>query len=288
MGTVFSIQKFCTDDGPGIRTTVFLKGCHLHCRWCHNPEGLSRRPLLLFDATRCVLCRRCEALCPNAVHSFGEAHGIDRSRCTLCGACVKGCVYGALRFCGEEMTPAQVLEQVLVDRDFYGEEGGLTVSGGEPLLQPEFVRELGELAKGEGLHVCLETSGAVPWPVLEQVAPVVDLFLFDVKDTDPQRHMANVGVPLDLPRENLRRLDEMGKKTLLRCPIIPGINDREAHFAALGQLRRSLRNCVGIQLMPYHDLGRGKEGRFGTVTEAFRVPDEDEKETWQQMLERHL
>ena len=136
--------------------------------------------------------------------------------------------------------------------------------------------------------MCLETSGAVPWPVLEQVAPVVDLFLFDVKDTDPERHMANVGVPMALPRENLRRLDEMGKKTLLRCPIIPGINDREEHFTALGQLRRSLKNCVGIQLMPYHDLGRGKEGRFGTVTEAFRVPDEDEKETWQQMLERHL
>ena len=288
MGTVFAIQKFCTDDGPGIRTTVFLKGCHLHCRWCHNPEGLSRERLLLFDATRCVLCRRCGSLCPGGVHSFGDAHALDRSRCTLCGECVRGCAYRALQFCGEEMTAAQVLERVLADRDFYGEEGGLTVSGGEPLLQPEFLLELGRLAKEEGLHVCLETSGAVPFRVLEQVAPVVDLFLYDVKDTDEERHLQNVGVPLSLPRENLRKLDAMGKKTLLRCPIIPGINDREEHFAALGQLRRSLENCAGIQLMPYHDLGRGKEGRFGTVTEAFRVPDEEEKALWQQTLEQYL
>jgi pyruvate formate lyase activating enzyme len=186
------------------------------------------------------------------------------------------------------MTAAQVLERVLADCDFYGEEGGLTVSGGEPLLQPEFVLELGRLAKEEGLHICLETSGAVPFRVLEQVAPVVDLFLYDVKDTDEERHLQNVGVPLSLPRENLCKLDAMGKKTLLRCPIIPGINDREEHFAALGQLRRSLANCAGIQLMPYHDLGRGKEGRFGTVTEAFRVPGEEEKALWQQTLEQYL
>ena len=154
-GLVFNIQKFCTDDGPGIRTTVFLKGCHLRCAWCHNPEGLTQAPLLEFKAMDCVLCGRCQAVCPNGVHSFsGDSHLIDRNKCTGCGLCVDACEFKALSLCGKTMTAREVLDIALADRDFYFPDGGITISGGEPLLQPDFVLALGTLKAGRDPCLC--------------------------------------------------------------------------------------------------------------------------------------
>ena len=283
--TVFNIQKFCTDDGPGIRTTVFLKGCHLRCAWCHNPEGLSPGPRLAYSAVDCVSCRRCETVCPNGVHSFRDGqHSIDRSRCTRCGRCVEECKYGALSFCGETMTAAQVLQIALADKPFYFPEGGITVSGGEPLLQPDFVLALGLLAKEQGIHFCVETSGAVPFSVFEKILPAVDLFLFDIKETDPENHLRYTQVKNDLPLANIKKLDTLGVPMIMRCPIIPGVNDRQEHFEALAQLYASLSHALGIQLMPYHALGQGKATRFGAHSQEFRVPDAGQVAGWDETL----
>ena len=283
--TVFNIQKFCTDDGPGIRTTVFLKGCHLRCAWCHNPEGLSREPQLEFSQPDCVLCRRCEAVCPSGAHRFENGvHIIDRSRCNRCGACVAVCNYQALSFCGKTMTTEEVLNIALADKPFYFPEGGITISGGEPLLQSDFVLALGKLAKEQGIHVCAETSGAVPFSHFEKVLPVVDLFLFDIKETNADSHLRYTRVEMDLPQENIRKLDQLGIPVLMRCPIIPGVNDRINHFQALAALYTSLDHAVGIQLMPYHRLGQGKTTRFGAQSQDFRVPETEEVANWNKLL----
>ena len=258
-GLVFNIQKFCTDDGPGIRTTVFLKGCHLRCAWCHNPEGLSREPVLEYNALQCVLCGRCMATCPNGVHSFsGSTHHIDRRKCTGCGQCLQACDYKALSFCGQSMTAGQVLAIALADRDFYFPEGGITISGGEPLLQPDFVLALATLAKREGIHVSVETSGALPFSVFEKILPAVDLFLFDIKETDCRNHLRYTRISNDLPLDNIRKLNAMGKSFVIRCPIIPRVNDRKDHFEALAGLYTSLEYAQGIQIMHYLRLGQGK------------------------------
>lgn len=284
--TVFNIQKFCTDDGPGIRTSVFLKGCHLHCAWCHNPEGLSLDPLLQYSDVDCARCRRCEAVCPNGVHSVsGSTHTIDRSLCTRCGACVEQCPYGALSFCGKVMTAEEVFQIALADRFFYEPEGGITVTGGEPLLQPDFVLSLGTLAKEQGIHFCVETSGALPFSVLEKVLPVVDLFLLDIKETDDSSHIHHTGMSNRLTLDNLRKLDALGKSVLLRCPIIPGVNDRRSHFEELARLYTSLTCAVGIQLMPYHPMGQGKQTRFGVSSMDFPVPSPADVKQWNQMLQ---
>ena len=283
--TVFHIQKFCTDDGPGIRTSVFLKGCHLHCSWCHNPEGIRREPSLEFSDVDCVRCRRCEAVCPNGVHSFeGNLHKIDRSNCIRCGICIRQCPYGALSFCGKSMTAGEVLELALADRFFYEPEGGITVTGGEPLLQPDFVLALGTLAREQGIHFCVETSGAVPFSVMEPLLPVVDLFLFDIKETDEVNHRRHTGLSNRLPLENIRKLDALGQKTHLRCPIIPGVNDRESHFHALAKLYTSMSHAVAIQIMPYHRMGQGKLTRFGANSREFPVPTAQDITQWNQML----
>jgi len=284
-GVVFNIQKFCTDDGPGIRTTIFLKGCHLRCAWCHNPEGLSKGPILEFSQPDCVGCRRCEAVCSRGVHRFENGrHIIDRSRCTLCGACVDNCGYQALSVCGKTMTAAEALEIALADKAFYFPEGGITVSGGEPLLQPDFVLALGLLAKKQGIQVCVETSGAVPFSVFERILPAVDLFLFDIKETDPDNHLRYTKIKNDLPLENIRKLDDAGIPVILRCPIIPGVNDRDDHFKALAALYTSLQNAKGIQLMPYHQLGQGKTTRYGATSHDFRVPEPAEIAVWNAKL----
>jgi pyruvate formate lyase activating enzyme len=265
MGLIFDIQRFCLHDGPGIRTTVFLKGCPLRCRWCHNPEGMAPAPVLSFQSRRCVACRRCVEACRRGAHVVDDGgHTVERARCAVCGACASVCPAGAIEMVGRDATVEDVLTEALADRPFYeASGGGITLSGGEPLAQPDFVAELLAAAHAEGLHGCLDTCGFAPWESFRRVADLVDLFLYDVKGVDDARHRENTGVSNCLILENLRRLHDGGSAVRLRWPIIPGFTDDPGEWEALVDLATSLERIEGVELMPWHGLARGKAERFG-------------------------
>lgn len=256
---VFNIQRFSVNDGPGIRTNVFLKGCMLDCVWCHNPESKSPRPVLSLTEKLCIGCGACAHVCPKGLHTLeNSVHTIDRANCIGCGACVEDCG-GALELLGKEMTVDEILAEVLRDKPFYETSGGgMTVTGGDPLYRASFTKELLRAAKEAGLHTCIETSGYAKWEVLAELIPYTDLFLWDVKETDSVLHKRFTGVENTLILENLHKLDAAGASIVLRCPLIPGYNAREEHLSAIAELANSLANVIRIDVEPYHPLGKGK------------------------------
>ena len=295
-GLIFNIQRFCVDDGPGIRTTVFLKGCPLKCAWCHNKEGLSLNKSIEIDPVSCTLCGQCIRTCKQGCHQIVQGdgkliHQMDLATCLNCHACLRSCPNHAIKICGREVGAAEVIKQVLADTQFYeASGGGMTLSGGEPLWQSEFARSLLMEAKKVGLHTCVETSGGVPTSSIEKVAPYVDCFLFDIKETNEENHKKYIGISYKQILDNLKKLDVLDKTILIRCPIIPGVNDRKDHFDALVELYHSLRNVIGIQLMPYHQLGEAKKVRYGIKDEdnRFRVPSEQEASQWNTYIQTKI
>ncbi len=288
-GIVFDIQHFCVDDGPGIRTTVFLKGCPLHCAWCHNPEGLSPSPQMFFHADKCVLCGRCTTVCKRGGHSIIEnKHVFARENCIRCGACAAQCPAEALRITGKEMTVEEVLTDVLSDKPFYETSGGgITLSGGEPLSQGEFACALLKAAKDADLNTCVETSGFCTEAVLEEAAAYTDLFLLDVKETDDTRHKQFTGVDLKTILSNAHRLAYMQKPIILRCPVILGCNDRTTHFEQIAALADELHTVREIHLEPYHPFGLDKYESLGLdpeYTNHMFMPIE-QSEKWQRFLQ---
>ncbi len=264
-GRITGIQRFCLHDGPGIRSTVFLMGCPLRCWWCHNPETRCSAPQLAFIAFRCLSCSACVAACPQGAQRLGPAgRSIDRSCCTACGACVGACPAAALELVGREVDVAELIAEVDRDRPFYRQSGGgMTLSGGEPLLQGAFALALLQAAKAIGLHTCVETCLHVDAAILDRALPYVDLFLCDYKETDSERHRRWTGVGNERILANLRRLHASGARLRLRCPMIPGLNDRYQHVAGIAALAHELAGIDGVELMPYHPLGEGKHDRFG-------------------------
>ena len=282
VGRVFDIQRFSIHDGPGIRTTVFLKGCPLRCLWCHNPEGMNPSPVISFLPEKCLGCGECVRACPHGAHKLEASgtngstvtHVYDRERCAACGKCPEVCDTRTLEFVGHRMTVEEVMKEVRQDKAFYATSGGgLTISGGEPLSQIDFTVALLSAARKEGLHCCVETSAFVRWGRFRPVLPVVDLFLFDFKETDPQRHAEFTGQSNEIILQNLHALYDGGARIQLQCPIVPGFNDREDHFARIAALARALPNLAGVQLLPYHPLGKSKLERFG-LTPGLNLPAE--------------
>lgn len=263
-GTIFNIQRFSTSDGPGIRTVVFLKGCPLRCAWCHNPESHSAKAEIFYKQDACIRCGACAAVFQKGCHEIAEGlHLYHRENCSGCGQCAEVCCANALELCGEEKTAEEILEILLRDKPFYEESGGgVTLSGGEPLMQYDFTLALLKLAKGQGLRTAVETSGFSTRDLAE-LCQYVDLWLYDVKLFSEEEHRRYTGVSNRTILENLRFLDRMGARIILRCPIIPGINLTDGHFDRLATLANSLTGVTAVHLEPYHPLGQAKAARLG-------------------------
>ena len=263
--TVFDLQRFALHDGPGIRTTIFLKGCPLDCVWCHNPESKKARPQLGFLEKKCSYCGKCQAVCPKGVHHIEkDIHKIQFHQCVLCGSCVDACLNQALKIFGKKMSSDELLQTVIKDRDFYEKSnGGLTVSGGEPMMQFDGLLELLKKAKAMNIHICLDTSGQAAQEKYKEIAKYVDVFLFDYKLTDPEEHKKYTGVDNRQILSNLDYLCTHGSKVFLRCPIIPGINDKESHYQAIAKLSQKYDAIAQVNLMTYHDMAKGKTAQIG-------------------------
>jgi pyruvate formate lyase activating enzyme len=289
-GSVFDIQRFSIHDGPGIRTTVFLKGCPLRCLWCGNPESIPREPSLSYMPDRCIACGACMPVCREKAISPDNSDKavVDRDRCTECGTCPPECDPQALEMVGREMTVAEVLDVVQRDWQYYrASGGGITLSGGEPLMQPDFAKLLLIEAKARGLHTAVETSGYAMWGAIRPLVPSVDLWLFDYKETNRQLHEDFVGKPNDLILSNLKRLYDEGAKIQLRCPMIPGHNARREHLDGIVALVKSMSKIESVELLPYYDLWRAKLDRFGLKTqlpESVKPPEKPTVDGWKDYL----
>lgn len=283
-GLITDIQRFSLHDGPGIRTTVFIKGCPLSCKWCHNPETRSFNPQISFAIDKCFNCFKCVDVCPTNAHYVEEnLHQLNFSLCDLNGKCVTVCPNNALKIIGNEKSVDEIIEIVLRDKDYYSNSGGgLTISGGEPMSQFSFTRDLLQAAKLNNLHTVLETCGYAPKKHFEEIKDLVDLFLFDYKETNEVKHIEQTGVDRKLILERLRALHKERKKIILRCPIIPSINDRDDHFEGIANLAKELPNLVGIELLAYHDIGRDKASEIGLNNDLYKVENATEgmKQSW--------
>ncbi len=280
-GYVTEILPFSVNDGPGIRTTVFFKGCPLRCIWCHNPETWQQSPQCMVNASLCVHCGRC-ALCPSGARD--EAGNWNAARCLSCGRCASVCPVGATRLCGQRMSVDEILKRVLPDRPFFRKHGGVTLSGGEPMAQPDFALTLARALAEQGVRVLVETCGQASYEAYERILPYTDGFLFDWKETDPQKHRQFAGVDNVRIRENLTRLSEAKAKLTLRCPIIPGCNDTQAHFEGIGQLTHSLPGIRQVDLLPYHALGDGKRVQLGKAPNPIVPPTPRQISAWHDTL----
>lgn len=264
-GLVFDLKRFSVHDGPGIRTTLFLKGCPLACLWCHNPESQRRAPQIMLRPARCIACGACVAECPQGAISWnGQGPRTEAALCIECGTCTAVCAAEAREVIGREVEAQAVLPELLRDRVFFDESGGgVTFSGGEPLLQPAFLLALLQGCRAEEVHTAVDTSGAVPWSSLERVRPFVDLFLYDLKLMDDTRHRAATGAGNQLILQNLRRLAATGAAIQLRVALVPGQNDDEDNLRATAAFAAALPGLRGLSVLPYHASARDKYGRLG-------------------------
>ncbi len=322
-GTIFNIQRFSIHDGPGIRTTIFFKGCNLRCFWCHNPESLNQAPEIQFFAQKCIGCGKCIEVCPVHAHGYqvnrdssvmeqvrdagassgadgsgisvssgggGSGGGVagsvgdkgrrvfDRKVCLRCGRCAEACCTCALEMCGKKMSVKEAADEAEKDKAFYDNSGGgVTLSGGEPLLQAEFAAALLEECKKRGMHTAVETAGNVSWKAVEGVMPHTDLFLYDIKVADPVRHKEVTGCGNRLIIANFMKLAAAGADIIVRVPVIPGVNDTEEEMRRIADIISKTGRKLPVTLQPYHKLGQGKYTSLGLEygAEGIEPPSEE-------------
>jgi pyruvate formate lyase activating enzyme len=279
-GMIFDIKRFSIHDGPGIRTTVFLKGCPLTCGWCHNPESQRSIPELILRPGRCIACGACMDICQrNAITEKTGSYQTDRAACIACGECVEVCYAGAREILGRELHAKDVIEEVLRDQPFFDQSGGgVTFSGGEPLMQPEFLKELLKTSKDNGLHTALDTCGYASREDIDAILDLTDLILFDVKILDDKNHVRYTGASNTLVKKNLSYLSETGQNLIIRYPVLPGVNDSREQIRKLGEYLKNLPTVKRIDLLPYHELSGDKYLRLGLCfdSENWRIPSKEE------------
>lgn len=254
---IFDIQKFSIHDGDGIRTSVFLKGCNNTCAWCHNPESLSLKPQMRFYAQKCKGCGKCFEVCDTMALTLS---GFNAAACTACGKCAEVCPNGAREICGKQMTTDEVLKKVIEDKAFYKNSGGgMTLSGGEPLLQADFAAELLKKAKEEGIHCGIQTAGNVPYSSFEKVLPYLDFIMLDIKTFDNDKHLKYIGCFNKRILENAKKLSEEPVELIIRTPVIEAVNSEEKDILAIYEFIKDFKNLAYYELLPYHSLGLGKK-----------------------------
>lgn len=264
-GVLFNIQRYSLHDGPGIRTIPFFKGCPLSCKWCSNPESQRPKPELIFKKSDCIRCGKCIEACKQQALSVSNAFFIDRERCIQCGKCTQVCPTQALEMKGKRMTVADVMRELQKEENLYRRSGGgITLSGGEPLAQPAFARELLKACKEKGWHTAMETTGFTTPEVIADVFPYVDLALTDIKAINPAIHLANTGIENSQILENLLRISFL-TKTIVRIPVIPGVNDNPEEIHNIAEFARLMSNVDTLHLLPYHSFGENKYGLLGRI-----------------------
>lgn len=258
------MKRFAIHDGPGIRTTIFLKGCPLNCLWCHNPEGKRKELEFIWWKGKCISCRDCQNRCPkNAISFPDDSLNVDKTECELCGACADACHSQALKLVGQDMTVIQVMKEITKDSIFYDESGGgVTFSGGEPLMQPLFLDELLRAAKQSGIHTAVDTCGYVDSGILSAISRHVDLFLYDVKIIDDESHVKYTGVSNKLILHNLNKLCQEGRRIVIRFVLIPTVNDSIEDLMELAKFVSALKNAREVDVLPYHQGGIEKLNRL--------------------------
>ncbi|WP_200814927.1 glycyl-radical enzyme activating protein [Scatolibacter rhodanostii] len=273
--TIFDIQPFSVYDGPGIRTTVFLKGCNLRCKWCHNPESWKKDRQLLFYQEKCINCMKCFEVCPQNAHVVTtDGHEIDRKLCNLCGACTDVCYAGALKISGIKMTVDEVFKRIKAEEKYYQNSGGgVTFSGGEPLLQKDFLKEILIRCKNENIHTAVDTAGCVPYSYFEEITSYTDLFLYDLKAASTQLHKELTGLGNEPVFENLKKLSDLKKEIIVRVPCIGGANLHE-----IEKIAKLLENISvkKVELLAYHRMGEAKSAALSQEKVTFSTPTKEE------------
>lgn len=274
--TIFNIQRLSFVDGPGIRTTVFFKGCNLKCAWCHNPESQAFAPQLLFYKEKCTNCGKCKEVCPN-----------NLQKCDLCGKCEMVCPAKARRVCGKQYTVEQLVQEIAKDKVFFeSSNGGVTFSGGECMLQADFLAKILKCTKKLGIHTAVDTAGCVKWENFERIIPYTDLFLYDVKCIDSNMHKKFIGADNALILENLSKLLKKGCNVIVRIPLIVGVNDTLEEMKKIKDFLAKHGYQKGVEILPYHALGENKWRAIGVEPKKFKAPSNEKIEQFQNVFKK--